>query len=151
MPLCSTCGKTLSSPRGLRRHANTQHLQSEWHYCTCGKRFLDPAARSRCRTGHLQSFGCPIWGCDYRSTRKDAAKEHLKRRHRGSGGVEVLTLPPTLGPSESQSSNASPESNHTPSLELGPTAPSDFQPQSEVTHASLFHPDLPYSQSSPSS
>ncbi|KIO20105.1 hypothetical protein M407DRAFT_245943 [Tulasnella calospora MUT 4182] len=93
MPSCQDCGKSLATAAGLRRHINSQHAQSEWHACECGRSFLDPAGRSRCRTGHSKSFACSAWGCDYRSGRKDAVKQHIRRRHRGLVDLQVLTLP----------------------------------------------------------
>ncbi|KAG8891587.1 hypothetical protein FRC01_014622, partial [Tulasnella sp. 417] len=42
-----------------------RHQRNEWHSCECGKRFLDPAARSRCRARHSKSFGCPARNCTY--------------------------------------------------------------------------------------
>lgn len=152
MSLCHDCGKTLASVTGLRRHRNSQHLRGQWHSCECGRRFLDPAGRSRCRRGHLKTFGCPIVDCPYRSSRKDSVKEHIKRRHGRFVPLQVLPVELQLGPSGSQPSSASPESNVSPPhLELAITAPCIFQPHPDAIHASLFHPDLYYSESSPSS
>lgn len=147
MSLCHDCGKTYASTTGLRRHRNSQHLRQQWHACECGKRFLDPAGASRCRRGHLKSFRCPVWECDYRSNRKDTVKEHVRRRHRNFVQLQIPTLPAGLG---QPSSNASSESNLTPSQELAPVTPSIFQPQPDASHASLFHSDLSYSEPSPS-
>lgn len=95
--VCHQCGKTLASPAGLRRHINSQHQQNEYHKCECGRRFLDPAGRSRCRAGHSRSFGCLAPDCSYRSNRKDAVKQHIRRRHPGLTEYQVVTLPPRLG------------------------------------------------------
>lgn len=43
-----------------------RHQRNEWHVCECGKQFLDPAGRSRCRAGHSRSFGCSASECSYR-------------------------------------------------------------------------------------
>lgn len=151
MPLCLECGKTLASPRGLRRHINSQHSRRDWHTCKCGKRFLDPAGASRCRTGHLKTFRCPVWGCDYRSNRNDSVKAHVKRRHRDFVPFQVPTFPAGLEPSGSLSSNTASESNLSPPLELVPTPLSIFQPQPDAIYASPSHSDLSFSGSSPSS
>lgn len=124
MSLCSECGKTYASPVGLRRHINSQHQRNEWHVCECGKQFLDPAGRSRCRAGHSRSFGCSASECSYRSSRKDSVKQHIRRRHQNSPKIHVITLPPSPAPS-TNSSNDELRSNASPSPDpaLPPMAP----------------------------
>lgn len=128
MSLCVDCGKTLASPVGLRRHINSQHQRSEWHVCECGKQFLDPAARSRCRAGHLKSFACPLQGCYYQSTRKDCVKQHIRRRHRNFMDPQVLTLP--------QGAGSSRHSSNDDGLGLKPTPPQDIM----LTNTFIFQP-----------
>ncbi|KIO32146.1 hypothetical protein M407DRAFT_115587 [Tulasnella calospora MUT 4182] len=122
MSSCEFCSKTLASPAGLRRHINSQHQRNEWHSCECGKRFLDPAARSRCRARHAKSFGCPARSCTYQSSRKDSVKQHIKRRHPNCVGFPIRTLPPNSGSSR-QSSNDS-------DIGLAPNPPQEFIPES---------------------
>lgn len=133
MSQCLECGKTLASPAGLRRHINSQHQRNEWHVCECGRQFLDPAGRSRCRARHAKSFGCPVYGCSYQSSRKDSVKQHMRRRHPNSPGVHIRTLPPNVGPAarSRQSSNSS--------LEYDPSPPPDLLP---VNPALLHHPHV---------
>ncbi|KIO27773.1 hypothetical protein M407DRAFT_188494 [Tulasnella calospora MUT 4182] len=122
MSLCSECGKTYASPVGLRRHINSQHQRTEWHVCECGRQFLDPAGRSRCRAGHSRSFGCSASGCSYRSSRKDSVKQHIRRRHQNSTKIHVVTLPPSPAPS-TNSSNDELGSDASPSPDEAPMAP----------------------------
>ncbi|KIO22546.1 hypothetical protein M407DRAFT_245124 [Tulasnella calospora MUT 4182] len=134
MSQCLECGKTLASPAGLRRHINSQHQRNEWHVCECGRQFLDPAGRSRCRARHAKSFGCPVHGCSYTSSRKDSVKQHMRRRHPNSTGIHIRTLPPNLGPARSrQSSNSS--------LEYDPSPPPDHLLPPHHNPA-LMHPPL---------
>lgn len=140
MSSCHQCGKTLASPTGLRRHMNTQHAQSEYHECECGKRFLDPAGRSRCRASHSRSFGCPVSGCGYKSKRKDSAKQHMRRRHPDLAELQVVTLPPRMGSSSHSSNSDGVGLDSSPSPDSAPVTPPILQPHQNFT--AFWPPEL---------
>lgn len=56
----------LQGVRSRTEFSHFRHQKSESYKCECGKRFLDPARRSRCRASHSKSFGCPAEDCNYR-------------------------------------------------------------------------------------
>lgn len=158
MSLCLECGKTLASPAGLRRHINSQHRRSEWHVCECGRQFLDPAGRSRCRARHAKSFGCPAYGCTYQSSRKDSVKQHMRRRHQDSRGLQVITLPANAQPHHHGHPHHHPHHHHHPhghhhpprsrqssnsSLEFDPSPPPDLMPGTAATTNTTILPPPP--------
>ncbi|KIO24504.1 hypothetical protein M407DRAFT_100026 [Tulasnella calospora MUT 4182] len=149
-PPCHLCGRILASPAGLRRHINSQHQQSEYHECEhCGKRFLDPAGRSRCRAGHSKSFGCPAPNCDYRSNRKDSAKQHIRRRHPDLVGHAVLSLPPTTESSSPSSSDAGSGLDSSPSPAPMLVTPPILQPLQDFTDLWPPEPTFYYTENQP--
>ncbi|KIO24512.1 hypothetical protein M407DRAFT_244430 [Tulasnella calospora MUT 4182] len=148
MSSCHQCGKTLANPIGLRRHINTQHEQSKYHECECGKQFLDPAGRSRCRARHSRSFGCPVRGCGYRSTRKDSAKQHMRRRHPDQAEQEVVTLPPRMGSSSGSLSDDRFGFDPSPSPDPLPVTPYILQPQLYLNGLWPSQPNFYYSETS---
>lgn len=98
MVQCNHCEKVLANRASLRVHVNSQHSQTRLHFCECGKGFLDPAGRSRCRSRHSRTYGCSAPGCYYQNPRKDSVTQHIRRRHQSFPvDLHPVILPPNKG------------------------------------------------------
>lgn len=142
--ICNQCGKNLANAPSLRRHINTQHSKEDLFVCGgCGKTYLDPAGRSRCQARHSKSFGCPVLGCDYLSSRRDSVKQHMRRKHPRCLHLYIITLYGIIKPPKRSSKNTDPSPSPDPTTDPMP-GPSTLQEHLDATNPWPGFPITPH-------